>query len=112
MRIVDKATFLALPGPVLFKELREPWVFEDLQVRNWVSLEHKDFTAAQLDWPKSPQCHDGYAIMGAHPGISIPLELATIRDGSFNDEAKYMIYEPADVQVIIDLLTKCRRPGT
>lgn len=109
MRIFRRAAFLNLPAGVIFAK-GKPWYFE--------TLSRKDETihdqGRPIDWyyqdlvnidmgADSGEWHDRLDHMLEY-GSSQPMEDAVGRDGCFDDEDLFLVFEPADLvnlQVII-----------
>lgn len=97
MRIVNRATFMQMPANTFFKQAFEPWAWQDLMIK-FDSLE-TDFVSMGLDWPEG--AHEGphhqWDTM-LEAGASVPLDVdAAGRDGYFEDNAIFMVYEVEDL---------------
>lgn len=97
MRVVDRATFLALPpGTIYCKGVR--WAFEGLNVKqetagsnDWYALD-----PAWVDGHDSGECIDRLEEMLAK-GASYPMQDSACRDGLFDADAVFLIFERADL---------------
>ena len=96
MRVVDRKTFLSLPaGTIYCKGVK--WAFDSLSI--------KDDSLAN-DWfyldPAWPSAHEsGVAVelleQSLETGSSFPGDDATGRDGCFNEDAVFLIFEVPDL---------------
>jgi hypothetical protein len=96
MRVVDRKTFLALPAGTIYCK-GVPWAFDGICIKDdslandWVYLD-----------PAWPSAHDsGEAIdlleKSLEAGSSFPCESDFGRDGCFNDDAVFLIFETDDL---------------
>lgn len=96
MRIVNRKAFLALPaGTIYCKGVK--WAFDGICIKD-DSLAN-DWFYLNMAWPAA---HDtgaavDYLETSLEDGISFACEDAIGRDGSFDDDAVFMIFEPADL---------------
>jgi hypothetical protein len=110
MRIVDRTTFLALPSNTLFSKY-QPCYFGDLCIK-MESLTN-DFFYQQL--------HDAVETQGdftdtcdkaSLSGASINTDLSCeARDGMFDDDQLFAVWEPKDVQALINRIGQCLPTG-
>lgn len=98
MKIVDRAAFLKLPAGVIYAQ-GEPWVFDGLHVKG-ENVNDNDWYARPLDWIASGK-DDGEQFsrlnLMLEAGASYPIADYEQRDGSFNADAIFLIYEAADL---------------
>lgn len=108
MKIVDRKTFLSLPPETLFSKFR-PCIFEEMCIKGetWGS----DFLVQQLadsiDCSGSGEFSD---ILFRAPisGESIPMDFESQgRDGCFNEDQLFAVWEPHDVEALIARLSRC-----
>lgn len=102
MRIYRRAEFMKLPEGTVFCK-GKPWAFEDLCVKG--ETIPNNFYARGLQWVDahdSGEAFDRLEEMLAE-GASYPLETAEMRDGCFNDEDLFLVYEKADLVSLIAL---------
>lgn len=111
MRIVGRKEFMQLPSGTLFCQCANRWAIDDLQVKfdsmifsddcdDFVSM---PFTCFEAD--SSEQWIDRIEAM-ANEGASFPLDLdAAGRDGLFNRDALFLVFETQDVVNLRDFLT-------
>lgn len=108
MRIYRRAEFMALPEGVLFAK-GKPWYFESLHVKGeTISWDggRGDFTLRDLVWV------DGHGSAGSalaldmmlEAGASYPLETLYGRDGCFDEEDLFLVYEAADLRALRDVI--------
>lgn len=97
MRIYDRQAFLQLPPGTLFCK-GKPWVFETLQVKE-VSLPN-DFFCRELQWIEASSSDVAFNRLEAMraTGASFPLETGIGRDGCYDDEDMFLVYEPEDLR--------------
>lgn len=111
MKIVDRKEFLKLPSGTLFCQCWQRWAFGDLHVK-FDSLIYGDdgdgdfvsmpFTSVEAD--SSEQWLERLEAM-ADQGAAFPLDLeASGRDGLFEKNALFLIFERDDVHRLRDFL--------
>jgi hypothetical protein len=108
MKIVNRKTFLQLPEGTLFKKASEPWAFDDLCVKG-VSLgdapDYIDFFYMPLGEVQTEDTFSLAMTLMAEAGDTYPLDLDTSsRDGMFDKEAMFLVFEKADVEALRDFL--------
>lgn len=100
MRIVDRKTFLTLPAGTAFQK-GKPWYWEglcfktdDVFENDWryLSIDSADAESSGEHWDRLEE-------MRVH-GTSYPIDDSSSRDGSFDDQDLFLIYEPADLEWI------------
>lgn len=103
MRIVDRKTFLALPPNTVFAKHFEADFFNNLQIKGetW----DEDFLYEDLsdfdDYDTSEERYDKIERMRRN-GESFPLKLdGSSRDGLFEEDQWFAIYDKADITKII-----------
>jgi len=108
MRIVNRKTFLALPENTVYAKHFECDGFNELQIKgetwtnDWLYENLNDFD----DHDTSEERYDKIEAMRKE-GKSFPLRLDSCsRDGLFDDEQWFAIYDKEDVAKIIARLTK------
>ena len=109
MRIVNRKEFLAIEGPVLFRKC-DSYPDGDLCVKT--SNMGNDFVYFEVagfesNFDSDIETFKAIVEMLKDSSKSLPLEVeVTSRDGFFNEEEKYLIYEKEDVKLLIDSLSK------
>lgn len=106
MRIYRRADFLSLPAGTIFCK-GKPWYFGSLHVKG-DSLEN-DFCARDLCWINSDSGdgeRDSGTDFGAldemlEEGTSYPIEDCEGRDGCFNDDDLFLVYEADDLRALM-----------
>lgn len=102
MRLVKRQEFMELPAGTLFSPLLQPWVFGDLSVKGVdMGNDVGDFLELGLNWidgDDTRQVCDNE--MFADSSVSYPLQSAYGREGLFDPEMVYLVYEPADIAVL------------
>ena len=104
MRIVDRATFMALPAGTLFAE-GEPWAFEPMRFKyetlpsnDWVELDPCGVAASS-----SMTANDYMEDMLVN-GSSYPMEDSCGRNGLFHEKAVFLVFERADLLKLRDMI--------
>lgn len=102
MRIYRRKDFIALPAGTLFCK-GKPWYFENLQVKGdtWrFSGGGTEFGNRQLQWIAAHDSGDAGDRLDAmlETGASFPLEDAYGRDGCFDEDDLFLVYEKADLE--------------
>ena len=105
MRIVNYQEFINLPQGTLYRET-EPQIFGELQIKQETINEGHDWYLTRLDYFQTElSFSDGYEFLEA--GNSLPLDLnSSERDGMFDYERKFLIYEKEDVKALMEYLTE------
>lgn len=98
MRIYDRAGFLKLPEGTFFSKGVE-WSFGCLSVKG-ESTAYNDFYCCDLDWvdgKSSEECFDRLDAM-LKKGASFPVQDSGGRDGLFDEDAIFLVWERADLE--------------
>jgi hypothetical protein len=106
MRIVKRQELMTLPPGTLYCDVLQPWIFGTFCVKGdtiqWDG-KNADFWERNLDsvdaWHSGEMC-DRLDEMGADSTVSYPVQAAPGRYGLYDDEAMFLVYEPADVNVL------------
>ena len=113
MRIVSKEEFLQLPSGTVYAEY-EPCIFGNLSIKDdtvfSISNQPIDFycleIASSVESSGSEEFFERVEAM-ENNGKSFPIELdVTCRDGCFDDDQLYAVWEEEDVQSLITVLQK------
>lgn len=101
MRIVDRATFLALPAGTVFCKFT-PMCFGDIEIKTG-NVGSNDFCSQDLRQVESNGSDQWLERMiAAEAGASIPLDFdSDCRDGLFDADQLFAVYERADVEGLI-----------
>jgi hypothetical protein len=108
VKIVDRKTFLALPPETLFSKY-EPCVFFDLLIKGetWGN----DFLYQSINDAIESAGSDDFAnklFTVQASGESLPMDFnCQGRDGLFDDDQLFAVWEPADVLALITRLGRC-----
>lgn len=108
MKIVDRKTFLALPAETLFSKY-EPCVFGDLCIKG-DSIGSNDFAYQQI--ADAVAAHDSGEFANKlfdaqASGESVAMDFdCQGRDGLFDDDQLFAVWEPADVAALIARLSR------
>jgi hypothetical protein len=109
MRIFTRAEFMELPEGVIFAK-GKPWFFEDLCVKG-ETIVHEgkaiDFFARGLQWVSAFDSGEATRRLDdmLENGASYPLEDAEGRDGCFDKDDLFLVYEAADLKDMADMFT-------
>jgi len=112
MRLVKRKEFVRLPAGTLFAPMMQKWVFGELSVKGGsldFGNETDDFLELGLNWIDGD---DTYQVcerldeMLADSSVSYPLQSAYGREGLFDPDMVYLVYEPADVAALVSEITK------
>lgn len=112
MKIVDRNTLLALPAGTVFMHY-SPGMFRGLYVKGQSILdadgEALDWWERRLDRPGFPagDCNDDYfeALAMLESGAELPASFDTwARDGLFDAEQRYAVFDRADAQALTGAL--------
>lgn len=107
MKIVDRKTFLAMPAGTLFSKY-EPCVFGALEIKGDTLENCGDFGVQQI--ADAIECYDsgdfGLKCTMMENGISVGLDLdCQGRDGLFDENQLFAVWEPKDVEALIERLS-------
>ena len=108
MRIVNREKFLQLPKGTVYAEY-EPCIFGALSIKSNCTSSGNDFYFAIVNSVESSGSEEmlDRLIEMKENGKSFPIELdVTYRDGCFNDDQLYAVWEKEDVQSLITVLQK------
>lgn len=105
MKIVNRTQFLAMPPGTVFAKF-QPLVFEELEIKH--DTRGNDYWYQQivgaLDAGDSGEWGD-LLEDSRETGSSIPMDFDCLsRDGCFDDDQLFAVFEPADVEQLIDRL--------
>lgn len=108
MRIVDRQTFLALPAGTVYQKW-EPCFFGETCIKG-ETTPHDDWYETRItgaiEHDDSEEFFERCTDM-AEQGASVPMEFDTIcRDGFFDQDQLFAVFEPADVAALIGRLTR------
>lgn len=108
MKIVDRKTFLSLPENVVFSKF-SPNVFEELQIKGETLTGVGDFYASDIGSDASRVDDWREAFTNAKSeGMSLPMDFESIcRDGCFDEDQLFAVWEKADIEGLIERLKKC-----
>lgn len=110
MKIIDRKTFLAMPEGTLFAKY-EPCNFGDLQIKG-DSL-HNDFFTQELSGAiehNNGMDFSDKLFDAAANGTSLPVDLQCQgRDGLFDDDQLFAVWEAKDVEQLIERIQQAQR---
>ena len=111
MKIVNRKTFLSLPADTLFSKF-DPCVFGDLCIKG-NSIGDTDFVYQSIT--DAIACNDSgefvdKLLVAQASGESVGMDFdCQGRDGMFDAEQLFAVWEPADVAALIARLGRCTR---
>ena len=99
MKIVNRKTFLQMPSGTIFAKGNK-WFFESLCIKG-DSL-HNDFYCLDPAWIDSEDDRQQFDRLDEmlSTGCSFPIESSESRDGLFDDDALFLIFELDDLLVM------------
>ena len=109
MRIVDRQTFLSLPPNTVYQKY-EPIFFGSISIKmesletDWVELDvsNPDFAEATDSGRWAMLCCE------MEEGASFPLYMESCgRDGLFDQNQLFAVWEPHDIELLIEKLRAC-----
>lgn len=109
MRIVDRATFLALPAGTVYAKY-QPQICESISIKQ-SCVGDNDWTYTPLDTISFIDSEDDGDLSDKLDGMEAGDEVKTemyisYRDGLFNKNDRFMIYDQTDTKNLIELLTQ------
>lgn len=108
MKIVNLQTFRSLPANTVFSKY-EPCCFDDLCIKG-ETLDH-DFLVQQISDSIECSGSDEFAdklFRAADTGESVSFDFdCEGRDGLYEDDQLYAVWEPDDVRALIERLSQC-----
>ena len=112
MKIVDLKTFLTLPNNTVFMKFN-PMMFESLCVKQDSIINTGDFyyedITNEMDCSGTEEYIDVLKKAISDNTMSIPLEFnCTLRDGFFEKEQLFAVYEQKDIDGLIEKLKTCK----
>jgi hypothetical protein len=102
MKVVDRKTFLMLPaGTIYCKGVR--WAFESVSVKG--DTMGNDWAYLNPAWPDADDSGAAFDALekSLSDGSSFPSETAYGRDGCFDDDAVFLIFERDDLAALRNL---------
>lgn len=114
MRIVNRQEFLSLPANTVFSlsswtESTNSTNIEHLYIKGdtVAGVDYYEQTIPDFDWDDS-EVHADTVLSAIESGDNIPLCLnSETRNGMFNSEQKYVVWDNHDIHVLIDRLKEC-----
>jgi hypothetical protein len=117
MKIVDRKTFLALPDGTVFRRFLEGTIQETLEVKGNTTREMTDDFAGdfntmevggRIEMEDPSKSEHVAAEKAAETGASLPIMFdGWGRDGGYDEEEWYAVYEVQEMAAMIAMLTKC-----
>jgi len=103
MRLVTQTELMKLPEGALYARLYRPWVFADLCIKG-DNVGSKDFYERSLNWVDandSLEAVDRLDAMMEDSTLSFPVAQAYQREGLYEQDAHYLVYELEDVKLLV-----------
>lgn len=115
MKVVNRNTFLTMPAGTVFQKYSSLGNLGDLEVKactpgKWTP----DFLSCSLTspWPKGPQNSDElfekWDKIEKEEEFTFEYEIGS-RDGLYEEDQLFCVYDKSDVQALIDTLTKLKQ---
>lgn len=109
MKIIDRKAFLALPAGVLYSKFN-PYIFESFAIKGVSWEDCNDFLSLEIASAISvSSSEDYYEVLDdiLEDGKSVPVDLESFgRDGLFDDDQLFAVWEAGDLESLRNLLTK------
>ncbi len=98
MRVYNRKDFMGLPEGVLYSS-GKMWYFDNLYVKG-ETLQYNDFTCRCLNWISAFDDSDQFDKLekSLSDGASIQMQDAYGRDGCFDDEDIFLVFEKEDLE--------------
>jgi hypothetical protein len=109
MKIINYDEFVSLPKGTLYRETEPCW-FGELQIKQDSINENNDWLLTRLDYLEESHSSDDFikCYNKMEKGESFNLDIhCSERDGMFDYDRKFLIYEKKDVEKLIELLKTC-----
>lgn len=116
MKVLTRAEFLALEGPILYSKWENGWGHPSQSVEIKYQTMGEDWVCQGLDplfskLPEHPEVreHDVWEYVDNHNykgPIQIDLDFAG-RDGIFDQEDRYVVFEAQDIAEVLRKVTEC-----
>ena len=108
MRIVSRKIFLTLPAGTAYCK-GKPWVFEGLSFKG--NSYSNDWSYLHPEWVDANDCGEAFGRLEdmLNAGASHPMATAYGRDGCFDDEDVFMIFEASDLDKLAELIGEARK---
>lgn len=106
MRLVDRKTFLALPEGTIYAK-GKPWAFESLNIKD-ENAGSNDWWYFEPCWIESAGSHEHFDFLEEMQtkGTSYPMQESISRDGLYDDDAIFLVFERADLLRLRDMIDK------
>lgn len=113
MRIVDRATFLAMPAGTVYAKY-EPYLFDHLAIKGDTWPHGNDpirsdflYQSVTHSFDRADSTDFGDVLDRATAGGTVPMDFdTTARDGLFDEEQLFAVWDRHDVEALITRLRK------
>lgn len=105
MRILSRDEFLRMPSGTLYAPLETPWSFGEISIKG--ESYNNDFLECGITWVEgdsSDEAVNRLEEMLADSSVSYPVQSTYGREGIFDNDIKYLIYEKEDIKSIFEEL--------
>lgn len=108
MRIIKRQDLMTLPAGTLYTLLSVPWAFSGMSIKgDTINIQGRniDFGERTIEWVdgnNSDESTQRLEMMLENSTCSYLVEKDYGREGMFDDEQNYMIYEQADIESILE----------
>ncbi|MES2625892.1 MAG: hypothetical protein V4628_11490 [Pseudomonadota bacterium] len=111
MKIYRRPGFLKLPDGILFC-IGKPWHWQEPQIktRTHATNDFDTLALSDIEWNGSEDLLNKQEEM-LETGKSYPIDLdSSMRDGCFDNEQIFLVYEADDIKALIATLGQCTYP--
>jgi hypothetical protein len=101
MRIVNRNIFLSMPKGTIYAKIPEQWIIEDICVK-YETTDYNDWYYMSFNWVDADNSNEAVDRLEdmINNGTSYPVQNSIVRDGLFENDAHFLIYEQEDVKFI------------
>jgi hypothetical protein len=112
MRLVKRPEFMTLPAGTMAAPLLQKWVFGEPFIKgdtlfDTLGAKAFDFDMLEPNWVEaddSDEAIDRLEEMYADSSVSYPAQMSVGREGLYDDDRVYLVYEAADVVALVQAL--------
>lgn len=102
MKIVDRKTFLSMPEGTVYAKIPKRWIIEDIHVK-YESTDYNDWYYMNFNWVDASDSGEAIDRLDEmfESGASYPVQNSIARDGLFDEDDHFLIYEKEDIDFIV-----------
>ena len=113
MKLLKQAQLMELPSGTLYARMEQEWVFDEVAIKG-DNCGERDFWMTPLGTIEqgAPLTDEGPTSFVERleemreKGVSYPMDTTCQREGLYDADALYLVYEPSDIQTLISVLTE------